>query len=661
MADTRHLICAAWLSLSVALAAPAVRVDSPGAAAEPRIHYGVEKLKAALGSRSRADIRITIDAARAPRTAESYRLLVDGRRISVIGRDAAGAMYGALDLARRLKGGRGLPAKLDTSEKPSLSLRGTCILLMKLGTYDYAITPEGFPFFYDKALWIEYLDFLAANRFNYIAFWNGHPFDYFVRLDKYPEAQAGMPAGLVERNHQVLMWLSREAERRNIWLMFQFYNIHTSVYFQKAHNLPAWNSRPTPMLADYTSYCIERFVSEFPGVGLYICPGEALRLEYTDSWINDVIFPAVKRTGKNPPIMIRAWGIDLAHMRKVAGNYSPLYTERKFNVEMIASTQIDPENAEWARLTGDHVVNIHCLGNLEPFRWSPPSYIQKIVRNSIRAGATGLHLYPRKAWRWPYGCDRETQPALQWHRDWMWFEAWARYAWDATLDPEKEHQYWIGRLSREYGAAAAPHALACYEAAADVLPAIQRIVWLGNDNHTIVSAGILLDQLEKAPGIPFLPLPESLRIPKYLAGLRGGVKPAGQTPSDLFAAKLAEAEKAAAEARLASTAATRRQADARRMESDARAIVLVARFYLNKMRAAEARARNDRVGFLARMEASLADFRRLTALTRTTYDSLSDVPMWNPVRLKPDICPYHWSDVLPYLEKEFAQVKVDLR
>ena len=142
--------------------------------------------------------------------------------------------------------------------------------------------PRSFPSSTTK-LWTEYLDFLAENRFNYIAFWNGHPFDYLVKLPKYPEAQDGMEPGLLERNHEMLLWLAEEAQKRNIWLMFQFYNIHTSVYFQKAHNLPAWNPKPTPLLTDYTSYCIERFVSEFPSVGLYICPGEALQLEYTDS------------------------------------------------------------------------------------------------------------------------------------------------------------------------------------------------------------------------------------------------------------------------------------------------------------------------------------------------------------------------------------------
>jgi hypothetical protein len=200
-------------------------------------------------------------------------------------------------------------------------------------------------------------------------------------------------------------------------------------------------------LTDYTAYAIERFVSEFPGIGLYICPGEALNLECTDSWITNVNFPAVKRTGKTPPIMVRAWAIHLPHMKKVVGHYTPLYTERKFNVEMLASTVIDPENAAWAKLSGNHVVNIHCEANLEPYRWSSPTFIQKCIRSSLATGGTGLHVYPRKVWRWPYGCDRGTQPELQWDRDQMWFEAWSRYAWNPSLDPARETEYWVRRLS----------------------------------------------------------------------------------------------------------------------------------------------------------------------------------------------------------------------
>jgi hypothetical protein len=443
--------------------------------------------------------------------------------------------------------------------------------------------------------------------------------------------------------------------------MFQFYNIHTSVYFQKAHRLPAWNPRPTPLLAQYTGQCIERFVSEFPSVGLYICPGEALQLKYTDAWIKDVILAAVKRTGKTPPIMVRAWAIDLPHMKRLAGSYPRLYTERKYNVEMLAGTRVDPENLAWSQITGNHVINIHCVANLEPFRWSPPSYVERCVQSSIReGGATGLHLYPRKAWRWPYGCDRGDRPELQWHRDWLWYETWARYAWNPDRGPDAERAYWIRRLAEHFGAQAAPHVLAAYEESADVLPAIQRLVWLGNDNHTVVSAGVKLDQLSQAAGIPFLPLPGVVRIPKWLEALKQDKKVEGQTPPDFLSQKLAEAESACRSAELGARAATLNKAEAEKIASDMQAVTWVVKFYRDKLRAAAAQARcesgidrnDNRRLWLRELRASVDDFRRLTELTNHTYDSISDVPAWNPARDLP--CPYHWSDVLPIYERELS-------
>lgn len=639
--------------------------DAPCAA------WGVERLKAAFAeagvdvvAEGGTAIRIAVDAAsitaESSRKPEGFQLIVKPDGIHIAGYDAPGLMYGCLELARRVHDAKGLPDQVDVAEAPTMTLRGTCILLMKLGLYDYPVTPAEFPFFYDKALWAEYLDFLAENHFNYIAFWNGHPFDYFVKLDKYPEAQDGLEAGLLERNHEMLMWLAREAEKRNIWLMFEFYNIHVSVYFAKAHNLPEHGiSEPTPLLRDYTGYCIERFVSEFPSVGLYICPGESLKLEHTPGWTNNVIFAAVKRTGKTPPIMVRSWGIDLKHMKEVIGNYPRLYTERKFNVEMIAGTEIDPENADWAKLSGNHVVNIHCMGNLEPFRWSPPSYIQKCVQSSVNAGATGIHLYPRKAWRWPYGCDKTDKPELQWNRDWMWFEAWGRYAWNANRDAKTEKAYWVDLLAKRLGANAAPHVLNAYEAGADVLPGIQRLVWLGNDNHTVVGAGITLEQLQTAKGIPFLDLRDTSRIPEYIEALKSGTKPSPGNPVEFLARKTMEAQRAVWEAIATSPGTEESEKELQSLVSDVQAIRYVAKFYHHKLQAAVSKALLDAgvdvsknaMSCVAHLASSLNDFRNLTSLTKSTYESMSDVPAWNPSKSLP--CPYHWSDILPLFETEF--------
>ena len=59
------------------------------------------------------------------------------------------------------------------------------------------------------------------------------------------------------------------------------------------------------------------------------------------------------------------------------------------------------------------------------------------------------------------------------------------------------------------------------------------------------------------------------------------------------------------------------------------------------------------------LSASLNDFRALTNLTLETYESMTDVPAWNPVRSLP--CPYHWSDVLPLYETEFKEIVDQLK
>ena len=245
----------------------------------------------------------------------------------------------------------------------------------------------------------------------------------------------------------------------------------------------------------------------------------------------------------------------------------------------------------------------------------------------------------------------------------MWFQVWARYAWNPDRDPAAEREYWIAQLAERYGPDAAPHLLGAFEDSADVLPALQRLIWLGYDNHTVVSAGITLGQLEKAEGVPFLSLPGMIRIPQFLGAVKSGQTLPGQTPVELFAQKVKEAESAQREAELGAKAAVRNQADARRIASDMQAVAYVARFYRDKFAAVVAKVRADagidtaenHKAFLRELQASVDDFRLLTDLTKGTYESISDVPALNPTKAVP--CPYHWSDLrrLFAFEEELAE------
>jgi len=46
----------------------------------------------------------------------------------------------------------------------------------------YEYTPETFPWFYDKAHWIKYLDSMVENWMNSLYLWNGHPFAAYCKL-----------------------------------------------------------------------------------------------------------------------------------------------------------------------------------------------------------------------------------------------------------------------------------------------------------------------------------------------------------------------------------------------------------------------------------------------------------------------------------------------
>jgi hypothetical protein len=68
----------------------------------------------------------------------------------------SGALYGCLDLARRIRATGALPKIRGYEDRPTMTLRGTCIGMQKTyilpgrKVYEYPYTPELFPWFYDK-------------------------------------------------------------------------------------------------------------------------------------------------------------------------------------------------------------------------------------------------------------------------------------------------------------------------------------------------------------------------------------------------------------------------------------------------------------------------------------------------------------------------------
>jgi hypothetical protein len=407
-----------------------------------------------------------------PDAKEAFLLrTLPGNKLIVTGFDPSGVLYGTEELLDKIREAQALPAALDLEDHPQLKLRGDALglqrpeLTYENAEYDYRYTPQEFPWFYDKPAWTRYLDRLAQQRVNTLYLWNGHPFTSLLKLPKYPEAQE-LPTPQLEQNIAMYQWLTQEADKRGIWILQGFYNIHLSHNFARAHNLPFHLSAPSQLSSDYTRYCISEFIRQYPNVGLFMTLGEAMGPHYGVEWITKTIIPGVKdglaeqaaalgHPVPDPPIVIRAHATDIEDVMAAAKPlYSNIDTMWKWNGESYTWTNIrGPVKDRFQKLVAGSnttIVNMHLLSNLEPFRWGDPDFIRQTAVNFVRIGIGGLHLYPLRYWDWPYSADNTTPLLQQTDRDWIWYDAWARYAWNPERDPKLEHQYWTQRFAERF-------------------------------------------------------------------------------------------------------------------------------------------------------------------------------------------------------------------
>ncbi|HPO70426.1 MAG TPA: hypothetical protein PKV53_08960, partial [Anaerohalosphaeraceae bacterium] len=440
----------------------------------PRLTYASGRLQQHLRAFGPARIILSshnLNKVEDRRNPEGFYLYRDAEGVFHIeGYGDSGALYGALELIDRVKETGQWPATLEVTEAPDFQLRGPCIgmqltsILPGRGTYEYPYTPENFPFFYDKDQWIEFLDFLVANRLNTLYLWNGHPFASLVKLEDYPYALE-VSEEVYQRNVEIYRLLTEEADKRGIWIIQMFYNIFVSKPFAEHHHIETQHAAPNELIADYNRKSISQFIKMYPNVGLLVCLGEALKgQENQEAWMNETIIPAVKQglaaLGKTeePPIVVRAHAVSNVKqmVESALKHYTNLYTMAKYNGESLTTYeprgQWQQVHLDMSRLGSTHVVNVHLLSNLEPFRYGATDFIRRcVLACRDRLGAQGVHLYPLAYWDWPNTPDKVNPYLKQYKRDWLWFEAWARYLWRLDRDPVQDQQYWIRRLTEMYG------------------------------------------------------------------------------------------------------------------------------------------------------------------------------------------------------------------
>ena len=604
----------------LAITAMAQRVSiQTGKKASAREQYAAEYLQKKLTemgytiSPKKADCKITLSNANSG-TTEGYTIAKDKKGITVTGNDATGVIYGCVELAERIKTTGSLDIQPIT-ETPGMVMRGTCIGLQKTvylpghAVYEYPYTPENFPWFYDKAEWIKYLDMLVENKMNSLYLWNGHPFASLVKLKDYPFALE-VDEETFKKNEEIFSFLTHEADKRGIWVIQMFYNIILSKPFADHYGLKTQDRhRPiTPLISDYTRKSIAAFIENYPNVGLLVCLGEAMATIDDDViWMKETIIPGIKdglkASGRTdiPPVVLRSHDTDGPLVLKESlPLYPNIYTMSKYTGESL--TTYEPggpwgeTHRQLAAAAPVHIDNVHILANLEPWRWSSPAFIQKTVQAMHRVHhSKGLHLYPQASyWDWPYTADKlpNGERLKQLNRDWMWYQAWGRYSWNDQRGADKS--FWKKELADYYGidTTAASHLLNAYDEAGEIAPKLLRRFGITEGNRQTLLLGMTMGELVNPykytiyPGFYESCGPEGEKLIEYIEKEYKGQPHKGELPFDIVDQCVNHGDRALIEMGAVGTKPTRHAEEYERVWNDFLCYATFAKAFQLKVRAA---------------------------------------------------------------------------
>ena len=656
-------------------------------------------------------------------TAEGFTLTRKGNSVTISGNDAAGCIYGANRLNELLRDDPTLQRLTTLTDAPQMAMRGACVGLQKTtylpghSVYEYPYTPDNFPWFYDKELWLRYLDLLAASNMNTVYLWNGHPFASLVKLDNYPFA-AEVDDATMQLNQDMFEFLVNEADRRGIRVVQMFYNIILSKPFADHYGLKTQDrNRPiTPLISDYTRKSITAFVRKYPKVGFLICLGEAMATIDDDiQWMKETIIPGIldglgekslnsqlstlnsKLSTLNslPPIILRAHDTDGPRVLKESlPLYPNIYTMSKYTGESL--TTYEPggpwgeTHRQLAAAAPVHIDNVHILANLEPWRWASPLFIQKAVQamHSVHH-AGGLHLYPQASyWDWPYTADKldGNKRLLQIDRDWMWYRAWGRYAWNSDRGTQglyslagrvQEQNYWQHMLADYYGtdSTSAANILSAYNEAGEIAPKLIRRFGITEGNRQTLLLGMTMAQLVNPykftiyPGFYESCGPKGEKLIEFVERQFKHQQHEGELPLDIAEQCTRHGAKAKSCADEAAPHVTKHKDEYARFANDMACYLCFAKAFQLKVRAAEQvlyyKWTKDirRLDLAASMlQNSLNEWSGLVALTKDTYlyaNSMQTKQRRIPIGGN-DGNYKTWADMMPVYEAELEALKANI-
>jgi hypothetical protein len=409
--------------------------------------------------------------------AESFVIAPIGGDTWIVGRDAVGAMYGALEIAERLRlqGAGAVPPSEVSRGAPAVGFRGANL---------FWVLPEAEEkswWFLDEGFWTGYLDLMAHARLDVLDIHGMYDLSstvfpnallYLAQSASFPEV--GAPAAERARNLTMFNRVIALAKARGIRVGLMTYQASSDL---------AGNGQETLSDADLQIYVRETaadLASRAPGLamlGFRIGEGH----ETAATWYSDTFVAGVQSVAPTMTISTRTWGSGKSDILTLASSIGPnMLLEAKYNGEHLGP----PYAIAGGRMTGwssysyqnylnpprpwSFVFQVRAGGTHQIFREASYARTQRAIQSlAFSPAVAGFTLEPPTAYT-PQRDFYHAQTGDQFYpwayaRDDLMYLEWGRLGYDPT-EPEAHFR---AILAREAGTDSLWPAV---QAASDIVP-----------------------------------------------------------------------------------------------------------------------------------------------------------------------------------------------
>jgi hypothetical protein len=446
----------------------------------------------------------------------------------VSGTDERGAVYAVLELADRVKYSSSLDVKSPIVEKPANNIR-SCARCFVSDVEDKS-------WFYDRALWSEYLTALATHRFNRfnmtlgIGYNSAHnipdsyfyfPYPFLLPVPGYNVTAVGLPDAERDRNMETLKFICEQTVARGLQFNLALWS-HAYEWPNTDSNYKISGLTPET----HAAYCrdgLAALLKACPGI-----TGLSFRV-HTESGIPDgrydfweTLFSAIKNSGRKIDLDVHAKGTDERHIAIARATGMPVSMAPKFWAEhlgmpyhqaAIRELEFQPLHPRAGRTGADNSITakrnflrygygdylkdtrqygiIHRVwpGTQRHLLWGDPAMAAGYGRAFSFSGSLGVEWFEPLSFKGRMGSgiaggriaylDKSLDPKWDWQKYDYQYRVWGRYTYNPDTDPDGHRRYLRRQLQ-----AAAPHMETSLSNASRILPVITTAHGASGSNNT---------------------------------------------------------------------------------------------------------------------------------------------------------------------------------